>query len=261
MIPPNSDKMTKLPYHTPPELVKMWTKFIGDRKEHEINVLENILRKYDCQTVFETCLGTGDDAITLIKKGFEVRSNEVDQGFIDEAVKNAEKENVVLDITNYDWLDLVELPREENDAAINLGNSFAYLLEREKRIRTLQGFKNFLGPNGILIIDVRNYDYILNQRRKILKDPIKNFRYSGKVRYDGKLVKGYPVKIGESQVIFEYLDVANGNKEHLVLYPIRRQEMENILRNSGFRILESMSDFEPRIHENADFFQYVAIKD
>ena len=64
--------------------------------------------------------------------------------------------------------DDIAIPKESNggfDAIICMGNSFAHLPDfrgdqREHKI-ALENFRRLLKPGGILVIDHRNYDYIL----------------------------------------------------------------------------------------------------
>lgn len=55
------------------------------------------------------------------------------------------------------------------DAVMCLGNSFAHMLDsfgdqREQK-RAIQNFKACTKPGGLLLIDHRNYDYIINTGR------------------------------------------------------------------------------------------------
>ena len=63
------------------------------------------------------------------------------------------------------WLTLkdaaIEKPKDGFDAIICMGNSFAHLHDIESQYKAIQNFYDFLRPGGILIIDHRNYEYIL----------------------------------------------------------------------------------------------------
>ena len=76
--------------------------------------------------------------------------------------------NIVIEEAN--WLTLEDdmddrIPDEGYDAIICMGNSFAHLPDyhgdNRDHIQAFKQFHSLLKPGGILIIDHRNYDYIL----------------------------------------------------------------------------------------------------
>ena len=86
----------------------------------------------------------------------------------------------LLEIDLGNWLTLPDdLPGQEGtfDAVICLGNSFANLPDFEGNLNNqriaLKNFADFLRPGGIMIIDHRNYDAILDTGRA----PVQNIYY------------------------------------------------------------------------------------
>ena len=89
-------------------------------------------------------------------------------------------------IEEANWLHLEEDLKKENnvpndggfDAIVCMGNSFAHLPDfngdqREHGL-AIQNFYNLVKPGGILMIDHRNYDYILDHGHA----PSKNIYYN-----------------------------------------------------------------------------------
>ena len=72
----------------------------------------------------------------------------------------------------------MEKPQEGFDAVICLGNSFAHLPDFEgnlaKQKLAISNFMHMLKPGGILLIDHRNYDSILDKGSV----PAKNVYYN-----------------------------------------------------------------------------------
>lgn len=72
---------------------------------------------------------------------------------------------------------LIEKPKGGFDALICMGNSFAHLPDTDgTQVVHYQAIENFfdcLRPGGILVIDHRNYDYIVAGN----KAPMKNIYY------------------------------------------------------------------------------------
>lgn len=242
-------------------LVEMWADFINWEKRRlgEDGFLLNTLKKFHCQKIFDACLGDGADSIHLLKNGFNVTSNDLDNLFIQKAKENANKHNVTLNITKHDWRDLDKHFEDKSfDAVFCLGNSLTYLFEKKDQLKTLKNFLKIIKDNGILIIDERNYQSILDKREEILKKG--KFQYSGKYVYCGDKVHGKPIEISNDKVLFEYTDEITGKKGHLVLYPFKRGELLNLLKEAGFTKIEQYSDYKKGFYPDADFYQYVCQK-
>ena len=150
-------------------LVEMWADFIdwNKRRQGENGFLLNTLNKFHCQKIFDACFGDGADSIHLLKNGFNVTSNDLDNLFIQKAKENANKYNVTLNITKHDWRDLDKHFEDKSfDTVFCLGNSLTYLFEKKDQLKTLKNFLKIIKDNGILIIDERNYQSILDKREK-----------------------------------------------------------------------------------------------
>ncbi len=241
-------------------LVEMWKDFIDwdKRRKGEGDFFLKQFKKHNVKKVFDSSLGDGVDSIHLIKKGFDVTSNEIDETFLNKALENAKRDGVNLKVTKLDWRKLDEKNVENSfGAVICLGNSLTYIFDEKDQLKTISQFKRILKPGGILVIDERNYQYILDNREEILKG---NFKYSGKYVYCGEFVHGRPIEISDKKVKFEYTDERDGKKGYLVLYPFKRGELSSLLVRSGFNSVEQFSDYKPGFNPEADFYQYVCVK-
>ncbi len=250
-----------IPKNNSKTLAGLWTDFINweRRRAGEAGFLIENLRKYKCKLVFDACLGDGADSVHLIQNGFTVTSNDIDELFIKKALANAKKHAVSLDITRYDWRKLERSFKENTfDAVLCQGNSLTYLFRESDRFKTLGNFYHILKRDGILIIDERNYQYILDGREEILKKG--RFRYSNRYVYCGDTVHGKPIEISEGRVLFEYVDERTKRSAYLSLYPFKRGELLGLLTQAGFRKIEQYSDYKKGFDETADFYQYVCLK-
>jgi len=133
-----------------------------------------------------------------------------------------------------------------------------YLFQKADRLKTLHNFRRILRSGGVLIIDERNYQYMLDKREEILKK--QKFDYSGKFVYCGDKVHGAPIEISDKKVHMEYTDERTGKKGYLILYPFKRRELLNLLKEAGFTKIEQYSDYKKGLKNTADFNQYVCIK-
>lgn len=242
-----------------PQLTSIWSDFIDwkKRRNGENGFLEKTLRKFGCKKVLDASLGEGCDSIHLLKKGFDVASNEIDSLFIQQALSNARTEGVKLSITSFDWRDFSKKFDDSSfDCIFLLGNSLTYLFSKKDRLKTVSAFKNMLKPGGIFLVDERNYDYILSNRVKILAG---DFPYSRKYVYCGRKVHSYPIEIKENKVVMEY-DHVSGKTAFLSMYPFKKGELFSLLKEVGFKKISVYSDYEKGYSPKAEFFQYLATK-
>ena len=244
--------------HDSQNMIKVWDKYIDwkKRREGENGFLPSILKRYHANSVLDACMGTACDAIYMAKEGFKVTGNEVDDAFFKKALQNAKREKVSFEVTQYDWRVLSEnLGENRFDAVLLLGNSLTYINERQEQVRAVKNFLKILKPSGILLIDERNYPSILSHKNEILSG---NFPYSGKYVYCGKEVKSKPIEIEKNRMLFEVY--WSKGSACFNAYPFKKGEMLEIIKTAGFGSAEQYSDFKLGCNENADFFQYVAVK-
>ncbi|CAK9297377.1 unnamed protein product [Gordionus sp. m RMFG-2023] len=175
------------------EVSKFWDLYIGSRTERVKNYSDTLvttLRQKGYHRILDVACGNGIDSIMLLENGFDVVSIDASDKMLKPALKtrwSRRKENAFDNwaIEEANWLtlkdDLENLGYETNfDAVICLGNSFAHLPDlgnhQEEQRTALKNFRDVLRPGGSLIIDHRNYDYIL----KSGKCPCRNIYYNSK---------------------------------------------------------------------------------
>lgn len=244
----------------PRVLVGFWGRFIDweKRRKGENGFLVKTLSRFKARKVFDSCMGDGCDTIFLLKEGFEVTSNDLDVTFIRKAQENARKNSVRLNVTSFDWRRLDKhFPPDSFDAVICLGNSLTYLFSKKDHAKSLRGFYRLLRKGGVLVVDERNYDYFLKNRKEILAG---KFRYRGKFVYCGTEVKAHPIRISSKEVVMEYCDSKTSQKCQLVMYPFKKGELRSRIREAGFGRIETYCDFQKKKDNEADFFTYVAQK-
>lgn len=256
---------------TPELLLKYWDSFIDWKKraKGERRFFEKILSKHSCLRVFDASMGTGFDSIQLMRNGFDVTSNEIDQRYIEKALENARRwRRLELKITSYDWREIPEELHGSYDAVICLGNSLSLLRSKDDQKKSIENFVNLVKPGGLVIIDQRNYDYILRKQKEIFQNPI-NFIYSRDYYYCSNRIVGYPIAMIDGLVAFEYKHLGINEKLcRLFLYPFRDNELSSLMEESGLQV-ETYYDFKARekigivgadVWGNIDFYQHVGIK-
>lgn len=240
-------------------LAASWTEFVDcpERLRTLSSFLEKHLSKHKDGNIFDAALGIGCESIFLKKKGYNILSNEIDDTLIQIAKESAEEHRVHLEITEQDWRQM-EFQYSSNyfEGIFILGNSLC-LLDKLDDIRlTLKNFLFALKDGGTLIVDERNFPYMLDNKKEILSG---NFRYSGNYIYCGKSIKGIPIDISDDEINFGYFK-RNDLIGSLKMYPFKKDELKNLLLETGFKSVTEFSDFKRGHDSQADFFIHVATK-
>jgi len=135
------------------------------------------LRRHNVHNVLDVACGTGPDSIQLVEAGFKVVSTD----FSDKMLKYALEERwdrrrePNFDqwvIKEADWMTLDEdlaavdgIPEGGFDAVICMGSSIAHVPEpncdQTNTRRALKYIRSFVKPGGLLMVDHRNFDYIV----------------------------------------------------------------------------------------------------
>jgi glycine/sarcosine N-methyltransferase len=264
-----------------PELANNWHRFVEPvaRLAQEGPFLRNILgisatSGSQYRNVFDAAAGIGVESVFLQQHGLFVMPNEIDEHLRQNALKYAgsQDRHTGLHFTTYDWRTLTEYQGPKYDAVLVLGNSLCLVLKPEDRIKCVQGFAHMLRPGGMLIVDERNFPRILRLKESLLDNPVKNFPYKGTIMYCGTAVRGCPIHVDDSKVIFVYYanhssvsDWESLKKPGIIygtleMYPFKENELHNLLATCGFDDIQQFSDFVPGSDRDADFYTYVANK-
>lgn len=208
------------------------------------------LREQGVKKVLDVATGTGFHSVQLLRAGFEVTSVDGSPMMLAKAFENARKRGYILRTVQADWRWLSDSVYDRYDAVICLGNSFTHLHEDNDRRKALAEFYSALRTNGILVLDQRNYDALLDHQVK----PSHNFYYCGDD------VRAEPEHIDDSLARFKY-SFSDGSAFHLNMFPLRKAYVQSLMREVGFQTIESFGDFKETYRESEpDFFIHVAGK-
>jgi SAM-dependent methyltransferase len=244
----------------PKNLATYWGDFVDCEKRlvREAPFLLSICGVPDKTQILDAALGIGCESIFLLQQGYQVRSNEIEPDLAEISKKKATRVNVELNITQCDWRQLTSGYRPGSfDVILVLGNSLCLVNSSSDRKKCLKQFWSVLSNGGRLVIDERNFSYILKERDIILKG---KFRYSREIMYCGTLVQGRPIDISNNNVEFGYFHQQHGLVGRLDMYPFKGGELKKLLLDSGFRYVFELYDFGRSKKDTCDFITYVAIK-
>jgi len=226
---------------------RVWEVYIGDkssRTENYRNFITNLLRSRNCKTVLDLACGTGIDSIMLLEEGFQVTSIDASDKMLKYALKKRweRRREDAFDkwiVEEANWLNLdseSDFLKGGFDAVICLGNSFAHLPDFEGDLRNqrtaISNFASCVKPGGLLLIDHRNYDFIL----KNCATPAKNIYYNSKHIVDIKTsvlnVNGRPTLVTMDYIMDIPEMGVNHESFRLSYYPHRLDEFKGLLHEA-----------------------------
>lgn len=232
--------------------VEKWDDLINwdARARSEGQFFIDMLKARGKEHVLDVAAGTGFHSIQLLKAGFQVVSADGSAEMLSKAFENGRQRGLILKTALADWRWLNRDIHGKYDAIICLGNSFTHIHDEADRRRALAEFYAALKHDGILILDQRNYDTILDH----------GFATKHKYYYCGDQVTAEPEHVDDSLARFKY-SFPDGSVYHLNMFPLRKNYVRKLMTDVGFQRVKSYGDFQETYEENEpDFFIHVAEK-
>ncbi|MBA8826839.1 SAM-dependent methyltransferase [Saccharopolyspora lacisalsi] len=221
------------------------------RSEGEGRFFIDQLKSRGVHSVLDAATGTGFHSARLVEEGFDTVSADGSPQMLAQAFSNGlAYGGHILRVVNADWRWLNRDVHGEFDAIICLGNSFTHLFSEHDRRKALAEFYAMLKHDGVLIIDQRNYDAVLDEG-------------SGSNRtyyYCGDQVSAEPDHVDEGLARYKYT-FPDGSEFFLNMYPLRKKYLRGLMRDVGFQKIDTFGDFQQTYTESEpDYFIHVAEK-
>jgi len=232
--------------------VQKWDALIDwdARIESEGSFFIDKLRESGARQVLDVATGTGFHSVRLLEAGFEVISADGSAEMLARAFANARSRGHLLRTVQADWRWLNRDVHQKFDAIICLGNSFTHLFDENDRRKALAEFYAALRHDGILILDQRNYDSLLDH----------GFSSKHTYYYCGENVIVKPTHVDDGLARFEY-KFPDQSVFHLNMFPLRKAYTTRLMKDVGFQHVETYGDFKETYRESEpDFFVHISDK-
>ncbi|TVP92690.1 MAG: class I SAM-dependent methyltransferase [Thioalkalivibrio sp.] len=232
--------------------VDKWDELIDwdSRASSEGDFFIQVLKDRGAKRVLDVAAGTGFHSVQLMEAGFDVVTADGSPEMLAKAFENGRKRGHILRTTQADWRWLNRDIYGRYDAVVCLGNSFTHLFMENDRRKALAEFYSALNHDGVLILDQRNYDAILDH----------GYSSSHTYYYCGDNVSVAPEHVDEGLARFQY-SFPDKSTYHLNMFPLRKAYVRRLMREVGFQTVNTYGDFKETYHEaEPDFFIHVADK-
>ena len=179
-----------------------------------------------CKNLLDIGCGSGNKTELLAGNGRKIIAIDGDAGMIEEAKKNHTRPDI-----EYLSLDMTKIAQafkpESFDALLCLGNTLVHLPGPEDIARLLAEMGGILKPGGLAVIQILNYDRILDKMLHALPqletDKLKFTRY-------------YDLQNCRMLFVTKLLVKETGQEinNSIPLYPLRKNELNFMLGEAGF---------------------------
>ncbi|TQN27844.1 glycine/sarcosine N-methyltransferase [Haloactinospora alba] len=209
------------------------------------------LKSRGVRKVLDVATGTGFHSVRLLEEGFETVSADGSPEMLAKAFANGlNYDDHILRVVCADWRWLNRDVHGTYDAIICLGNSFTHLFSERDRRKALAEFYAMLNPEGVLILDQRNYDALLDGK----------YGNSHTYYYCGEEVSAEPDHVDEGLARFAY-EFPDKSRYYLNMFPLRKDYTRRLIREVGFPRIDTYGDFQETYQNTEpDFYIHIAEK-
>ncbi|MCX8128643.1 MAG: class I SAM-dependent methyltransferase [Clostridia bacterium] len=202
--------------------------------------------------ILDVACGSGGYSVALAKQGYNVTAVDLDEKMVEVAANKAVIEGVRIDVFRKDMKELDELQTMAQnqmsqqdlnfDCIYCIGNSLVHLGSLAEISDTLKQTYSLMGKSGVLILQIINYDRIINKGVNELP-VIKNDEVGL------KFVRKYEFDKNRGTVSFNtILEIHNKNGEErfensIELLPVLCCDLSNVVKEAGFSDVELYGDF------------------
>lgn len=126
--------------------------------ERMIDLIERTVGRETTRRVLDVACGSGRHTLSFARRGYtDVTGIDLSPTLLDEARENAAKEGLAVRLLEQDMLDI---PPETFDLAVNLFTSFGYFDTDRENAKVIQGVADHLSSDGHFVIDFFNSAWV-----------------------------------------------------------------------------------------------------
>jgi len=209
-------------------------------------------RAKDKKKILDLAAGTGNYSIALAKEGYEVTAVDLDSEMVKNIEEKANKEEVKVTAIAMDMKEIDKIG-SKFDLIFCIGNSLVHLDNKDEIKKVINKLYNLLNKDGVLIIQIINYD-------RIIQNNVKGLPTIDREEEGVKFIRDYEQKNGK--ILFKTkLIISKEEKVYencVELYPLLARDLRDILISAGFKNVEFFGGFN-EVEYNIDSMATVAV--
>ncbi len=197
----------------------------------------SIVKKYKIKTALDAGSGTGVHSILLAKSGVEVTAVDISRKMLQLLSLHANERKLNIKTIETNFLDLQKKVHQKFDAIFCMGNTLVHAKTQRELKKIFSNFQRLLKPNGILFVQILNYDRIISN-----KEIIQSIKES-----EGKIfIRFYCFRDKYIDFNIITLERKDGLLQHKLqtttLRPINQEEIAGLLRETRFKKIEFLGN-------------------
>lgn len=207
----------------------------------KVEFIENATN--DGKYVLDIACGTGNYAIELAKKGYIVDGVDLDAAMVEEAKEKAKVENLFINFIQGDMKNIKDLFLEKKyDLVYCIGNSLVHLDNETEIQQMIDDVYKIINTGGRLLIQIINYDRILDFN-------IDHLPTISKKELGVEFVRNYVYDKGTDKILFNTeIHISNETETHkyensVDLLPLRKDDLVSIVKKAGFNNIRIYGGF------------------
>lgn len=209
----------------------VWDELVEEQMEDSVPLLLG----HQVSDVLDCACGTGVQAIPLAKAGFHVTGSDLSPEMLRRCREKSAEAGVEIDLIESDIRALRSRIRGQFDAVVCMGNVLPHLMTDEAVALALANVHDVLKPAGLLIIEMRYYDQLLQDQPRYI--PFRVNVEEGSDRVTILYVFTYLENTVRVSVVF-LIQHENGTvdleTESVEYKPITTGELKRLLQEGGF---------------------------
>ncbi len=215
----------------------------NERLSFELPFIEKVLSELKSSgktvRVLDAACGTGWHVIELARRGYMASGADISAKMIERAIANsrAADVSVTFKVAGFGGLAKAFLSQSipRFDALLCLGNSLPHVSGLTELVSTLKDFALCLQPGGLLLIQNRNFDAVLEQHLRWMEPQFyqqgnEEWLYLRFYDFEANGTLGFNMLILHRDAQFRWQQQI----ERTILYPLKKNEIEAALKIAGF---------------------------
>ena len=138
------------------------------RLAFELPFFRALFAEYGVHKALDVACGTGHHAIALAREGYALTATDISPAMVAQAQANAQAAGAEVRFYNLGFGELARGLDNTFGAALCLGNSLPHVLTEDALQAALRDFAAVLRPEGILVIQNRNFDRVMQRRERFM---------------------------------------------------------------------------------------------